>query len=217
MKNPNDKLDIRNPITEYEVNQAQIAQDEAWGSLDIEPDDVPKILTFFPEGFFTAFYDNKGAGNFYTVRLDYDLDNPIKTWTDVSASGTCSTHQPNGKTLYGISLGVSPKFRGMKIGQLLVQRVLDFCVEINCKNFVLGCRVPEYYKHSEIPIEQYITLKNEKGEYQDPELRFYSRCGLYFTKPMPEYMSAENADPESLNYGVMSIWDNPYYKSSAEE
>ncbi len=55
MKNPNDKLDIRNPITEYEVNQAQIAQDEAWGSLDIEPDDVPKILTFFMRVFLPLF------------------------------------------------------------------------------------------------------------------------------------------------------------------
>lgn len=55
-------------------------------------------------------------------------------------------------------------------------------------------------------------MKRADGEFLDRELRFYSRCGLRFLKPLPEYMSGAWADPDCLNYGVLSVWTNPYYE-----
>ena len=145
--------------------------------------------------------------------MNHDIKNPPPiSWEELTAAGTGSNVVRDGNTLYGSSLGVSPRFRGQNIGAMLVYHALRRTVELGCKQFVLGCRIPDYYKHCDIPVEQYITLKRHDGEYMDRELRFYSRCGLRFLKSLPDYMVGNWADPDSLNYGVLSIWNNPFYK-----
>jgi len=209
------KIEIRTPRPE-ELTESERVEREVWSFLPPDANiGLDEIYSIFPEGFLTAFVDGRGAGNFYSIRLNYDMENPVKTWDEVSDNGRGQNHVPTGETLYGLGLGVTEDYRGIKLGARLVQGQLDVCKKLNCQRFVLGCRIPDYHKYSNIPVEEYITLKNEKGDYLDSELRFYSRCGLKFTKPLPEYMSGANADPESLNYGVLSIWENPYYQDSA--
>lgn len=217
-------IEIRKPESKEELFQAQKAKNEAWGFLPgldtTEKDEegrYPKgsimpVYENFPEGFLTAFADGEGAGNFTLIRMNYDIKNPPRvSWEELTAAGTGSNVVRDGDTLYGSSLGVSPRFRGQNIGAMLVNRALRKTVELGCRQFVLGCRIPDYSRYSDIPVEQYITLKRKDGEYLDRELRFYSRCGLRFLKPLPDYMVGDWADPDSLNYGVLSIWNNPFY------
>ena len=207
-------IEIRQPITPSDIEQTQIARNEAWGAgaLDFSEDQLSnKELIKNGVLFLTAFADGKGAGTIISSRLNYDLKKPIRTWLEVSDEGRGGNHIPNGETLYVLSLGVSPKYRGGGIGAQLVYKVQELCVKLNCKHVVLGCRIPDYHKYAEIPIDQYILLKRADGEFLDKEMRFYARCGMRFLKPMPEYMSGSRADPDSLNYGVMTIWSNPFY------
>lgn len=218
-------IEIRKPESKEELFQAQKAKNEAWGflpDLDTAEKDAdgnyPKgsimpIYVNFPEGFLTAFVDGEGAGNFTLLRMNYDIQNPPHvSWEELTAAGTGNNVVKDGNTLYGCSLGVSPRFRGQNIGAMLVYHALKRTVELGCRQFVLGCRIPDYSRYSAIPIDEYITLKRQDGEYLDRELRFYSRCGLRFLKPLPDYMVGDWADPDSLNYGVLSIWNNPFYK-----
>ena len=213
MCDQNTIVEIRQPITPSDIEQTQIARNEAWGSLNFSDEQLSnKELIKNGAIFLTAFVDGRGAGTFIFSRLNYDLKQPsLPTWLEISDEGRAGNHIPNGHTLYGLSLGVSPKYRGGGIGAQLVYKAQELAVQLNCKQFVLGCRIPDYHKYSEIPIEQYILLKRADGEFLDKEIRFYSRCGMRFLKPMPEYMSGSRADPESLNYGVMTIWSNPFY------
>lgn len=221
----NARIEIRRPETKEELNQAQIAKNEAWGFLTElnktekdENGDYPKgsilpIYENFPEGFLTAFVNGEAAGNLTLVRTNYDINNPPHiSWEELTAAGTGSNIIPDGDTLYASSLGVSPRFRGQNIGSMLVHQAIRRTVELGCKRFALGCRIPDYYKYCNIPIETYITLKRHDGEFLDRELRFYSRCGLRFLKPLPDYMVGDWADPDCLNYGVLSVWDNPFVK-----
>ena len=210
----NDKLVIKNPSNEEEIHQAQLAEYAAWEFIGMTKEqlDIRPIYNLFPEGFFTAYLEGKGIGNIETFKINYDFsESTFPTWAEITADGTGENHDPNGKILYVLSLGVDPNYRGMRLGQKLVQVVKERCIELNLKCVALGCRVPDYYKHRDIDINEYIQLKREDGEFLDSELRFYSRCGLEFIKALPEYMSGENADEESLNYGVLSIWNNPNY------
>ncbi len=216
------KIEIRKPENEAELNDAQRAKNEAWGFIGLDDENgvgsIKPIYKKFPEGFLTAFVDGVAAGNFTLMRMNYDLDNPPHmSWQDLTDRGTASNLVPDGDTLYGVSLGVSPKFRGHNIGAMLVYYALQRTIELNCKKFVLGCRIPDYYKHSDITPEQYITIKRADGEFMDRELRFYSRCGLRFLKPLPDYMVDEWADPDALNYGVLSVWNNPFYHEEKGE
>ena len=203
-------IEIRVPETEEELEQAQQAKDEAWHFLNPErAGSVRGAYESFREGFLTAFMDGKAAGNFILTRVDYDITKPSdKNWEELCLNN----FNLQGDTLYGAGLGVSPKYAGKGIGYRLVYAALQKTIEMNCKQFVLGCRIPDYHQYSNIPVEQYITLKRKDGEYLDKELRFYSRCGLRFLKPLPGYMDGDWADPDSLNYGVLSVWTNPFYR-----
>ncbi len=55
--------------------------------------------------------------------------------------------------------------------------------------------------------EEYLEAKNARGEPLDPEVRFYKRAGLKIGKVIPGYFD----DPDSLSYGVLLIWENPFY------
>lgn len=202
-------IQIRVPETEAEIEQAQNAKNEAWAFLNPDrPTSIRPAYEAFKDGFLTAFVDGEGAGNFILTRMNYDITTPsTKTWDQLCLPVPVL----DGDTLYGSGLGVSPRFAGLGIGSRLVYAALQKTVELNCKQFVLGCRIPDYHKYSMIPVEQYITLRRADGEYLDRELRFYSRCGLRFLKPLPEYMSGAWADPDCLNYGVLSVWTNPFY------
>jgi len=207
------EIEIRTPKQE-EMEDVWEAEWGAWSILAPVPGQKEALFSdyaIFPDGFLTAFVDGKAAGNCYTSRLNYDLDNPIRTWEEVADNGRGTNHTPDGETLYVLALGVSSKYQGMKLGQQLIAAQQEQCRKFNCKRLVLGCRVPDYHKHSQMSIDEYILLKDENGRYIDRELRFYSRCGLKFLKPLPEYMSGDNADPDSLNYGVLSVWENPDY------
>ena len=211
----NNEIVIKNPEGEDEIQQAQLAEYAAWEFIGMEKEqlDIRPVYNLFKEGFFTAYLDGKGIGNIETFKLKYDLEaKDFPTWAEITKNGTGQTHDPDGDILYVLSLGVDPNYRGMQLGQKLVEAVKVRCVELNLKCVALGCRVPDYHKHSDVDINEYITLKRPDGEFLDSELRFYSRCGLKFKKVLPEYMSGENADEESLNFGVLSIWENPNYK-----
>ena len=207
-------IEIRQPITPADIEQTQIARNEAWGAGSLNfSDEQTSNKDLIKNGaiFLTAFADGKGAGTIICTRLDYDLKNPVRTWLEVSDEGRGGNHVPDGKTLYVLSLGVSPNYRGSGIGAQLVCKAQELAVKLNCKHVVLGCRIPDYHKYAEIPIDQYILLKRADGEFLDKEMRFYSRCGMRFLKPLPEYMSGSRADSDSLNYGVMTVWSNPFY------
>ena len=202
------KIEIRPPETEEELNQAQKAKDEAWHFLNAErAGSVRGAYEQFKEGFLTAFIDGTAAGNFILTRVDYDITDPSKkNWEELCLNN----FNPKGDTLYGAGLGVSPKYSGMGIGYQLVYAALQKTIELNCKQFALGCRIPDYHLYKDIPVEQYITLKRADGEYLDKELRFYSRCGMRFTKPLPDYMDGDWADPDVSKLWSFDSLDKPF-------
>lgn len=205
------KIEVRVP-TKEELPIANAAKEEVWAPLG-SIWDMDSTYSYFPEGVLSAFTeDGECAGNFVTLRINYDLKNPITPWDDVADGGLGTNYVPDGDTLYGVSLGVVPRFRGQKVAAKLVYAAQQLTIKLNCKHFILGCRIPEYYKHADIPVEQYITLKRQSdSEFLDEELRFYSRAGMRFLEPIPDYMIGEREDKDSLRYGVVTIWTNPFY------
>lgn len=200
--------DIWLPLTPGQ--EAAVLNDDI---LNIPAEETPWGIAWqkYPKGYLVAVVDGKLAGEFRSIRLNYDIENPCCDWDEISGHVLHTTHEPDGDTVYGIALGVHPDFRGYGVGQKLAVGLQELCREENCKRVCLGARIPDYHKHTDVPVEEYIRLRREDGQLLDSELRFYARAGYHFTKVLPEYMRGENADPESLNYGVLAIWDNPDY------
>lgn len=132
------------------------------------------------------------------------------SWNDISGHGTLNTHEENGDSVFGIDLSVSPRYQGKRYADEIMQRAFLLSVILaNKRGAFLGSRIPSYHRHaSKIPVEQYVFGKNRDGKTRDPEIRIYQSTGFRTIKIVPGYME----DPDSLDYGVLMFWENPFYK-----
>jgi ribosomal protein S18 acetylase RimI-like enzyme len=167
----------------------------------------------FPEGTLVALIDKKIVGVIVTEIINYNSQDSALSWYEVTDNGfIAKTHNPKGDTLYGVDLSVHPSYQNKGIGKKLLANISKLAIQYNLKQGVLGSRIPNYNKFADkIKVEDYVKInnyqKNEKNIPPDPELSLYRKCGFRIIKIIPEYFK----DPESLNYGVLLIRENPFH------
>ena len=168
----------------------------------------------FPEGTLVAVVDGRVVGVIATEIVNYNGN--VKNWYKITDNGFITkTHNRGGDTLYGIDLSVHPSCQKRGIGRKLMESIGRLAIKYNLKQGVLGGRIPDYCKFaSKIRAEDYVKITNKKNPWDippDPELVFYRKeywkIGLRIVKVIPNYFK----DPESLNYGVLLVWKNPFY------
>lgn len=164
-------------------------------------------LKTFPEGFLCAVENRDVQGFVVTEILNYDIQRSSLSWQEATDNGYIrNTHNPNGDTLYGVSLSVSPCARkGVAIA--LLEAAGKFAIKRGLKRVLFGSRLPRYHKYAaQMSIDEYVSAKTRTGRYLDPELGMYQSIGLKPLKVIPKYIK----DPESLNYGILVVWENPF-------
>lgn len=202
------EIQIR-PATNKDLDELVRVENESW------PEELAftrehfeahiELFKDFPEGLQVAVVNGKIAGIGIAEILDYDISNPIPSWYEATDEGFLrKTHNLNGNTLYGVSLSSSPRFSTLRIGRKIIEAAKGVTIKYHLEKFVLGSRVPRFYRYAkDMVVEKYVQAKR-RGRFLDPELEFYSTCGLRIVKILPEYFD----DPQSLNYGVLVAWDN---------
>lgn len=201
---------------------------------EAEIEDIPKILKIeeetwkeegaaseemfesriktFPEGTLLAEIEGEIVGVVATERVNYDPKNDAYTWYEITDNGFIkNSHKPDGNTIYGVDLSVASSFRRLGVGTKLLESIGKLAIRYNVKQGMLGGRIPGYYKHAnKMSVEEYVnaTVDTGKGARSlDPEIDFYKKAGLKIVKIIPNYFR----DPESLNYGILLLWKNPFY------
>ncbi len=194
------------------------------------PDDIPEIIRVenetwpageaateemfrsrietFPDGVHIAEFGGHMVGVVAFERISYDLNNPIPTWKQTTDNGIIrESHDPRGDTIFGIDLSATPE-APPRTGTRLLVEVGRYAIQNNLKRGILGGRIPRYGEYADkMTPEEYLAAKDERGQPLDPEVRFYKRAGLRIGKVLPSYFD----DPDSLSYGVLLIWENPFY------
>lgn len=184
-------------------------EQRVWGKNAATLENIQSRIGTFPEGNIIGLLGNKVVGYVGTVIISKETESRCKTWYDYTDNGNgISVYDPQGTVLFGISLTVDNSIRNQGIGSNLLLNVARLAIENNLEYGILGGRLPYYYKKREMQVSEYAKLVNEKGKIFDPELRLYKRMGLQVVKFQEEYFN----DPESLNYGVILKWKNPFYR-----
>ena len=165
-------------------------------------------IEVFPQGVFVGEYHGQLVGVVAFQRMHYNLDTPISTWKEATDNGMIrASHNPEGETIFGIDLSATP-LAPPKTGTRLLAEVGRYAIYHNLKRGILGGRIPNYRQYSNrMTPEEYLEARNARGEPLDPEVRFYKRAGLKIGRVIPGYFD----DPDSLSYGVLLIWENPFY------
>lgn len=183
---------------------------EIWPEFPATEEMFRSRIETFPEGQFVAEIGGWVIGSVFSQLVNYeDWEHVDFTWNSITDCGTIQkTHNPKGDSLYGVGLAVAKKFQGSAASHLLITAIVKLAIRMNRHYILLGARIPSYCKHSKVPAGVYIkTTRGKSGRLLDPELAIYQRYGGKPIKPLPNYMP----DPESLDYGVLIRWRNPFY------
>lgn len=166
----------------------------------------------FPEGFFLGIVDGVIVGMVTCLRLDYTPGQKVDSWewvTDdgyltygITEDGRQYGHNPTGNAIYGVSLAVDPAYRGQGLGAQLFDKIFELVQYLGLNCSVIGARMPGYAKAKAVNP----NLTAEEYAPNDWEVRFYQRLGYRIVRIQPNYMED---DPESLNYGVVMVRENP--------
>jgi len=126
-------------------------------------------------------------------------------WMSIADDGYIRNHDPDGDTLYGIEMQVSPKWRGYRLSRRLYAARKDLCRKLDLQRIMIGGRIPGYHLHQEkMTAREYVDAVMEKRLY-DPVLTSQVSNGFVLKRLIKDYMPS---DEDSAGYATELEWSN---------
>lgn len=181
------------------------------------PDDVEydqrlheHMLEAFPEGQIMAEIGGKIVGYATSIIVQLDDETQYYTYNEITGSGTFSTHDPSGDTLYGADIAVHPDFRGHGIaGKLYVYR-RKLMKRYNLRRMVAYGRLPGYQHYAgKITADEYVN-RVQSGELKDPALTAHLKAGYSVKRVLYKFFR----DDFSMNYCTLLEMPNPDFSAT---
>ncbi|NJN53719.1 MAG: GNAT family N-acetyltransferase [Anaerolineae bacterium] len=165
-------------------------------------------LHAFPEGQFLAELDGQVVGYASSIIVQLDDDDHWYTYSEMTGSGTFSSHTYSGDTLYGADIAVHPDFRRRGVSQRLYQKRKALMRKYNLRRMVAYGRIPDYHLVSgKMTAEEYVREVTE-GDMWDSALKAHLSAGYHVKRLLLDYME----DEDSLNYATWLEMPNPVYR-----
>lgn len=173
-----------------------------WSKKSIE-----KLTKIFPQGQICITVDGKLAAVALSIIVNYDEFGDDHTYSDITGNYTFNTHTSTGNVLYGIEVFVDPEFRELRLGRRLYDARKELCELLNLRSIILGGRIPNYHKHSELSPREYIRRVRDKEIY-DPVLSFQLSNNFLPIRVLKKYLPEDESSRENA---VLLQWNNIYY------
>lgn len=165
-------------------------------------------VKLYPQGALCIEVEGELAGSMTALLTDFDPVHPEHTWQEITDDGYIRNHKPQGATLYIVDICIRPKYRSLKLGQLLMQSMYERVVQDGLERLLGGGRMPGYHRFSDkLSAEEYAD-QVIAGEIKDPVISFLLRCGRTPVAVVPNYVE----DEESRNYALLMEWKNPFHQ-----
>ena len=164
----------------------------------------------FPEGQYLAELDGKIVGYACSIIVQLDDGADYYTYAEITGSGSFTTHNPSGDTLYGADIGVLPDYRGRKIANQLYAARKRLVKRYNLRRMVAHGRIPGFKAYAgKMTAEEYIQKVVEK-KINDPALNAHLRAGYHVKKVLIDFVH----DRASLNYSTWLEMLNPDFEEN---
>ena len=162
-----------------------------------------KHLELFPEGLFVGLDDDRVVAATATIRLSFDFEHGAHTFADIIQGGWLTSHERDGKWLYGADLGVHPAYRRRGLAQALYAARQELVWALGLEGQVTAGMMSGYgeVKHEMSAETYYEGLVS--GRIKDPTLSVQQRVGFEFRALLQNYLH----DPVCDNYSVLIVLD----------
>jgi predicted amidohydrolase/ribosomal protein S18 acetylase RimI-like enzyme len=179
---------------------------------DIAPwtkEQLANHIQAFPEGQLGITLDDElVATSASMIVYEEDYSGP-HTYEDVCPGGLLTPHTPDGDSLYGIDIVVSPKHRGMRLARRLYGARKQLVRELNLQRILIGGRMPRYRKHADrLTPAAYLQAVLDK-ERRDPVITAQRANGFTIRDILYGYLPS---DVESGGNALMMEWHNPDFR-----
>jgi GNAT superfamily N-acetyltransferase len=160
-----------------------------------------KHVELFPEGQFVALDGDKVVGMTSTIRLHFDFEHVEHKFADVIEGGWLTSHQPEGRWLYGADIGTHPAYRRRGIARGLYAARHCTVRELGLEGQVTVGMLRGYgaVKKEMSAQEYYDSLL--RGERKDPTISAQMSVGFEPRGLIADYLN----DPVCDNYGVLLV------------
>ncbi|QMT25920.1 beta-ketoacyl synthase N-terminal-like domain-containing protein [Bacillus velezensis] len=154
----------------------------------------------YPEGQLVLELDNQVVGAIYSQRIVNTGDVMLHSMETVE-----TLHRKDGTTIQLLGLNILPEMQHRGLGDQLLEFMLQRCSLMDGIASVAGVsRCKDYHNHTNIPLEEYIKLRNDQGRLIDKTLRFHQMHGAQIKKLVPNF---RNHDRNNAGYGVLISYD----------
>lgn len=172
-----------------------------------------QLINTFPEGQVCIEDHGRLIAVAFSLIIDFSLFGDHHTYSQITANGTYTTHDPEGDYLYGIEVIVDPEYQGMRLGRRLYDARKELAENLNLKGILLGGRIPGYHKYSGkmSPQEYIIAVKNK--EVHDRVLTFQMSNDFHVRNLLDDYWPE---DHHSRGNAVLLEWINIYYQKKTK-
>jgi GNAT superfamily N-acetyltransferase len=158
-------------------------------------------MQLFPEGQLCVLDGDRVVASTSTIRMTFDFDHPNHTFADVIQGGWLTSHDPNGRWLYGADIGVLPEYRRRGLARMLykarheVVRALGLAGQVT-----VG--MPSGYGavKDTVSMQQYYD-ELVAGTRTDPTISAQRRLGFELRSLIPDYID----DPICDRYGIVLV------------
>ena len=167
-------------------------------------------LAIFPQGQLVACIGEKIIGTASSLIVKWDDYGTQHTWKEVTAEGYFSTHDPDGRTLYGAEVFADPTLRRHGIGKKLYQARRRICRAMNLRRIMACGRMPNYHRYATQMSPETYAMRVLWGDIQDPVLRFQLREGFQYCGVVHGYLPS---DQESVGNATIIVWLNERFRA----
>ncbi|MFT5467695.1 MAG: ribosomal protein S18 acetylase RimI-like enzyme [Verrucomicrobiales bacterium] len=171
-----------------------------WGKLRAPVERMARRVEIYPEGQFVMDLEGKIAGAVFSQRID-----ELAQLDGLTDGGAEQLYSPSGSIVQLLAANVDPGFRNRGLGDQLREFVLQISTVTPGVNSVAAVTLCSAYgKHPDVPLKDYIRLRDSEGQAIDPTLRFHNSQGARIIRLMPGYRPA---DVVNSGNGVLIEYD----------
>lgn len=160
-------------------------------------------LAVFAEGQLVVEYDGQPAVVAAAQRIsEAFLNAGPMTYRRLTDDGSFArSHDPQGEIYQLVAVGASAVVNGLGLGRKLIDRQIEQARAMPGIKRIIGLTRPaRYYRHPELPIEEYVNLRNKTGRRYDPVLEFHLGGGAQLVSIHSEFRPE---DVQARGYGVL--------------
>lgn len=162
----------------------------------------------FAEGQVVAVCEGQVVGVASSLIVRWDAYSAQATWRGITGDGAFTTHDPEGRTLYGSDLVAEASRRGYGVARALLQARRRLCRRLNLKRVIATARMPGYRAFGDTMTPEQYAMRVAWGDIADPAMRFLMAQGFQYCGVLHDYLPD---DAESCGHAALFAWLNPLY------